>query len=174
MPKRKKSKKRNLINSSVPQNQTSVEKRPPIVRYATQDSIRLQRERHTLSREEDFLNILCIDNIPGQETANTINLIAEKIINEWNHDWEYIKTEKPTLYAYTPEHNIKALYNDFSYQKMGIIRLYKGYYKDKGKIKNGLFLQDGHHRTLTLTCLLLEKKIKWHPIPYWLWAPANT
>ena len=130
MPKRKKSKKRNLINSSVPQNQTSVEKRPPIVRYATQDGIRLQRERHTLSREEDFLNILSIENVPGQETATTIRSVAEKIINEWGHDWEYLKTEKPTLYANTPEHNLKALYNDFSYPKMRIISLYKGYYKD--------------------------------------------
>ena len=175
MNKRRKRKKRK-IESRTPQNQAHVENTSPIAKYVEHAGVLLRSERHTLSQEEDFLNLLHVEKIPGQETAGTIQSAAEKIIKDWELDWEYIKTEKPSIYANTPKYNLSVLYNDFSYKKMGIIRLYKGYYKDpNSKTKNGLFIQDGHHRAVTLACLLLEKKIKWQPIPYWLLSlPENV
>ena len=65
----------------------------------------------------------------------------------------------------------RDIYNNFSYQKMGLIHLYEAMHTTTAKEqKLSLFIQEGNHRCLALACLLLQEKIKWQPIPYWLWT----
>ena len=61
--------------------------------------------------------------------------------------------------------NCAEIYNDFSYQKMGLIHLYEAMHiTDDEEQTLSLFIQDGNHRCLALACLLLQGKIEWQPI----------
>ena len=190
MSKSKKRRKRR-INTGVPQTQIYVENRPSSDDiHMDKSGIPLQKVRHTLALEEDFLNLymLAFKNKPVDLYKSTgkdhlgepIRDRAEFFIDEYGCDWEAIEAH----YAETRaghesmvwDYKCAEIYNNFSYQRMGLIYLYKGPHKnEKGRKELNLFIQDGVHRSLSLACLLLQEKIKWQPIPYWLWSiPENV
>ena len=190
MAKRRKLKKRR-INTGVPQTQTYVENQPLTKRSIVNESgIPLQKVRHTLSLEEDFLNlfILSLKNKPvdlykstGKDyRGETLKDKARYFIEEWGCDWEAIESHYAEKYdAYEGmvwDYKCAEIYNNFSYQRMGLIYLYKGPHKnEKGKKELNLFIQDGVHRSLSLACLLLQEKIKWQSIPFWIISlPENV
>ena len=189
MSKSKKRRKRR-INTGVPQTQTYVENRPSSDDIHTDKSgIPLQKVRHTLALEEDFLNLymLAFKNKPVDLYKSTgkdhlgepIRDRAEFFIDEYGCDWEAIVAHYAEKYdAYEGmvwDNKCAEIYNNFSYQRMGLIYLYKGPRKnEKGRKELSLFIQDGAHRSLSLACLLLQEKIKWQPIPYWLWSVQDN
>lgn len=186
MKKRRKRRKRKH-NSSIPQNQTYVDRRAATEIYSMDPSgIPLKKERHTLSREADFLNLLTLvfkdkpvhhsEGTLADKKTQVLRDKAEYVINDWNCDWEAVAAHHAKLGAAYKffdvwDYKCAEIYNDFSYQKMGLIYLYKGFHTDKnGTKKQSLFIENGNHRSLSLACLLLQGKIEWQPIPYWLWT----
>ena len=192
MARQKRRKRRNPSNRTTGVgNQPFVHKQAHTEIYCEADSgIPLKKERQTLSHEEDFLNILIlsfkdkpVDPTTGTLTDHvpiTLQNKAEYVINDWDCDWEAIEAHHTNLddeYGHkTWDYKCAEIYNNFSYKRMGLICLYEGVYTDpKGRMKQSLFLQDGNHRSLSLACLLLQEKIKWQPLPYWLWSiPDNV
>ena len=190
MNKRRKRKK-SKIESRIPQNQTYVENHAPATMQLFYDQgIPLQREKHSLSDEEDFLNIQIIafkdqpvDPLGGTHKDHAARSLREKVkhvIEDWGCDWEAIEAHYADLNAKNEflawDYKCAEIYNNFSYKKMGLISLYEApYINEKGKKEQGFFIQDGIHRSLSLACLLLQEKTEWQPIPFWhLSLPENV
>ena len=181
--RRKRRKKRQMPNLSMPPSQGYVENVPqPEMLVINESGIPLKKRIQTLSREEDFLNtyILSSDIPRDMRLATSANISANSIreracffIDEWGTDWEKIEShyrEKHAKYEQKAfDYKCAEIYNNFSYQKMGRITLYKAPHPyEKEEKKPSLFILDGQHRSLSLACRLLEKKIEWQPISYWL------
>ena len=145
----------------------------------------LKKTRHTLSHKTDLLNIwmLIFKDKPvhhtsgslADKTAYALREKAEYVINNWDCDWQAVEAHHAALleahdFSTGWDWNCAEIYNNFSYQKMGMIHLYKGMHRISNKEQTNLFIQDGNHRCLALACLLLQEKIKWQPISYWLWT----
>ena len=151
--------------------------------------IPIQKTSHILSGEDDFLNAYILgSDIPrdmylattSDLQAGSVRETAYHFIDEWETDFEKIEShyrEEHAKYEQKAfDYKCAEIYNNFSYQKMGRITLYKAPHPyPKNEKKLSLFIQDGQHRSLSLACLLLEKKIEWQPIPYWLLSiPENV
>ena len=183
----KRRKRRKPRPTGIPtRNQTHVLKKTPTEYSQHESGAMLKKTRHTLSHKTDLLNIWMLifkdkpvhhsEGTLADKTAYALREKAEYVINNWDCDWSAIEMHHAALLeAHDFETgwnwNCAEIYNDFSYQKMGILHLYEAMHiTDDGEQTLSLFIQDGNHRCLALACLLLQGKIEWQPIPYWLWT----
>ena len=167
-------------------NQTHVLKKTPTEYSQHESGAMLKKTRHTLSHKTDFLDLWMLifkdkpvhhsEGTLADKTAYALREKAEYVINNWDCDWQAVEAYHAALleshdFETGWNWNCAEIYNDFSYQKMRQIHLYEAMHvTDDGEQTLSLFIQDGNHRCLALACLLLQEKIKWQPIPYWLWT----
>ena len=169
----------------ITRNQPHVLKKTPTEYRKHESGVPLKRVRRTLSRKTDFLNLWMLifkdkpvhhsEGTLADKAAQSLREKAEYVINDWDCDWSAVEAHHAALleahdFSTGWNWNCAEIYNDFSYQKMGRIHLYEAMHiTDDEEQTLSLFIQDGNHRCLALACLLLQGKIEWQPIPYWLW-----
>ena len=108
---------------------------------------------------DDFLDLKV------SHSFRTVRAWASWVIVQYGCDFDRLVSDaadearffNPELVAPYWDYNCDYLYAGWNYEKVSPIQI----------TSDGL-VSDGHHRCLALGCLLLEKKVRYEPVEYWV------